>query len=142
MIAKYSHTLSCVFLPTFVLTVSKHRASSGISLSVKRLNLPPFIDCLVLFEPDRQNEGIVLVGEIGGTAEEQAAEYIPAQVTKPIVGYIAGVTASPGKRMGHAGAMISGEKGTAEGKIVALKAVAVHTVASPAQIGAAMVETL
>ena len=101
-----------------------------------------FIDCLALFEQDPQTEGIVLVGEIGGTAEEQAAEYIQAQVTKPVVGYIAGVTAPPGKRMGHAGAIISGGKGTAEGKIAALKAAGVHTVASPAQIGIAMAEVL
>ena len=101
-----------------------------------------FIDCLALFEQDPQTEGIVLVGEIGGSAEEQAAEYIQAQVTKPVVAYIAGVTAPPGKRMGHAGAIISGGKGTAEGKIAALKAAAVHTVASPAQIGGAMADAL
>ncbi len=101
-----------------------------------------FIDCLALFEQDPQTEGIVLVGEIGGTAEEQAADYIRAQVSKPVVGYIAGVTAPPGKRMGHAGAIISGGKGTAEGKIAALKAAGVLTVASPAQIGVGMAEAL
>lgn len=101
-----------------------------------------FIDCLTLFEQDTQTEGIVLVGEIGGTAEEQAADYIQAQVTKPVVAYIAGVTAPPGKRMGHAGAIISGGKGTAEGKIAALQAAGANTVASPAQIGTAMAEAL
>jgi succinyl-CoA synthetase alpha subunit len=101
-----------------------------------------FIDCLTLFEQDSQTEGIVLVGEIGGTAEEQAADYIQAKVTKPVVAYIAGVTAPPGKRMGHAGAIISGGKGTAEGKIAALKAAGVLTVASPAEIGAVMAEAL
>ncbi|HKH20672.1 MAG TPA: succinate--CoA ligase subunit alpha, partial [Gammaproteobacteria bacterium] len=81
-----------------------------------------FVDCLALFEQDAQTEGIIMVGEIGGTAEEQAAEYIKAHVSKPVVAYIAGVTAPPGKRMGHAGAIISGGKGTAEQKYQALQA--------------------
>ncbi len=97
-----------------------------------------FVDCLTLFEQDPQTEGVILVGEIGGSAEEAAADYIQAQVSKPVVAYIAGVTAPPGKRMGHAGAIISGGKGTAEGKIAALQAAGVQTVASPAQIGAAI----
>jgi len=101
-----------------------------------------FIDCLELFEQDPQTEGIVLVGEIGGSAEEQAAEYIQAHVSKPVVAYIAGVTAPPGKRMGHAGAIISGGKGTAEGKIAALEVAGVQTVESPARIGWAMREAL
>ena len=101
-----------------------------------------FIDCLELFEQDLQTEGIVLVGEIGGSAEEQAAEYIQAHVSKPVVAYIAGVTAPPGKRMGHAGAIISGGKGTAEGKIAALEAAGVQTVESPARIGWVMREAL
>ena len=101
-----------------------------------------FIDCLELFEQDPRTEGIILVGEIGGSAEEQAAEYIQAHVSKPIVAYIAGVTAPPGKRMGHAGAIISGGKGTAEGKIAALEAAGVQTVESPARIGWVMREAL
>ncbi len=101
-----------------------------------------FVDCLALFEQDPETEGIVLVGEIGGSAEETAADYIRAQMSKPVVAYIAGVTAPPGKRMGHAGAIISGGKGTAEGKIAALKAAGVHTIASPAQIGAAILEVM
>jgi len=101
-----------------------------------------FIDCISLFEQDPQTEGIVMVGEIGGTAEEDAAEYVREHVSKPVVAYIAGVTAPPGKRMGHAGAIVSGGKGTAEGKFAALEAAGVHTVSSPALIGEAMAELL
>ncbi len=101
-----------------------------------------FIDCLELFEADAQTEGIVMVGEIGGTDEEAAAEYIKAHVSKPVVAYIAGVTAPPGKRMGHAGAIIAGGKGTAEEKFAALEAAGVATVRSPAEIGRRMAELL
>jgi len=101
-----------------------------------------FIDCLELFEADPQTKGIVMVGEIGGTAEEEAAEYIKAHVTKPVVAYIAGVTAPPGKRMGHAGAIISGGKGSAKDKYAALEAAGVATVRSPTEIGARMKELL
>jgi len=101
-----------------------------------------FIDCLKLFNDDPQTAGIVLVGEIGGQAEEDAAEYIKASVTKPVVAYIAGVTAPKGKRMGHAGAVIAGGKGTAEEKYRALEAAGVHTVRSPADMGARMREVL
>ncbi|QFY89234.1 succinate--CoA ligase subunit alpha [Magnetovirga frankeli] len=97
-----------------------------------------FVDCLALFNADPQTEGIVLVGEIGGSAEEDAADYIRSRVQKPVVAYIAGVTAPKGKRMGHAGAIISGGKGTAEGKYAALEAAGVSTVRSPADIGRAM----
>ena len=97
-----------------------------------------FIDCLRLFESDPESRGIVMVGEIGGSAEEDAAEYIAAEVSKPIVAYIAGVTAPPGRRMGHAGAIVSGGKGTAEAKYEALAAAGVHTVRSAAEIGAAI----
>ncbi|MEW7980206.1 MAG: succinate--CoA ligase subunit alpha [Candidatus Sedimenticola endophacoides] len=101
-----------------------------------------FIDCLELFQQDPQTEGIVMVGEIGGSAEEDAAEYIQRHVDKPVVAYIAGVTAPPGKRMGHAGAIVSGGKGTAEGKFAALEAARVATVRSPAEIGSRMLELL
>ena len=101
-----------------------------------------FIDCLTLFEADEQTKGIIMVGEIGGTAEEDAAEYIKANVSKPVVAYIAGVTAPAGKRMGHAGAIISGGKGTAEQKIAALTAAGVAVVSSPADMGAKMLEIL
>ena len=99
-----------------------------------------FIDILGLFEADPQTEAIVMIGEIGGTAEEEAAAYIKANVTKPVVSYIAGVTAPKGKRMGHAGAIISGGKGTADEKFAALEDAGVKTVRSLAEIGSAMSE--
>ncbi|HET7688040.1 MAG TPA: succinate--CoA ligase subunit alpha [Candidatus Macondimonas sp.] len=101
-----------------------------------------FVDCLRLFQDDPQTEGIIMVGEIGGGEEEDAAVFIKDHVTKPVVGYIAGVTAPAGKRMGHAGAIITGGKGTAEGKYSALETAGVATVRSPAQLGERMAQLL
>ena len=106
---------------------------------IKGLN---FIDCLKLFESDIETQGIVLVGEIGGSDEEKAAEYIKEHVTKPVVAYIAGVSAPPGKRMGHAGAIVTGKEGTADSKYEAFQEAGVHTVESPALIGEKMQSVL
>jgi len=101
-----------------------------------------FVHCLELFQQDPATDGIIMVGEIGGTDEEAAARYIQQHVTKPVVAYIAGVTAPPGKRMGHAGAIISGGEGTAAAKFAALEAAGVRSVRSPAELGSAMLELL
>ncbi|MCS5586790.1 MAG: succinate--CoA ligase subunit alpha [Gammaproteobacteria bacterium] len=101
-----------------------------------------FIDCLALFEADEQTQSIIMVGEIGGSAEEEAAEFIQANVSKPVVSYIAGLTAPKGKRMGHAGAVISGGTGKAEDKIKALEAVGVAVAPTPATMGSTLLEIL
>jgi succinyl-CoA synthetase alpha subunit len=101
-----------------------------------------FIDCLELFQADPDTDGVVMVGEIGGTDEEAAAEYMQSDFSKPVVAYIAGVTAPAGKRMGHAGAIIAGGKGTAEDKFRALDKAGAATVRSPAELGSIMMELL
>jgi len=102
----------------------------------------PHIQAVKLLAEDPATEGIVMIGEIGGSAEEEAAEYIKAHVKKPVVGFIAGQTAPPGRRMGHAGAIISGHAGTAQTKMAAMKAAGIHVCESPADIGATMKKAL
>jgi succinyl-CoA synthetase alpha subunit len=116
--------------------------STCIGIGGDPVNGTNFIDCLGLFEQDEQTEAIVMIGEIGGDAEEQAAEYVRNNVTKPIVSFIAGQTAPPGRRMGHAGAIISGGHGTAEEKMNALREAGVHVINSLDEIGIKMIEAL
>ena len=101
-----------------------------------------FIDVLSEFEKDSETSAIVMIGEIGGSAEEEAAEYIKSSITKPVVSYIAGVTAPPGKKMGHAGAIVSGNKGTAKAKMEALNKAGAIVVSNPTKIGKAIEELI
>ncbi len=116
--------------------------TTAIGIGGDPVNGTDFVDCLTLFNDDPATEGVIMIGEIGGTAEEDAAEWIAANMTKPVAGFIAGTTAPPGKRMGHAGAIISGGKGTAEAKIEALTGAGVVMAPTPTDMGSAMLEAL
>ena len=124
------------------LTKLGYGQTTCIGIGGDPINGTSFIDALTLFQADPETEAIVMIGEIGGTAEEEAAAYIRQHVTKPVVSFICGQTAPPGRRMGHAGAIIAGGKGTAAEKMAALTAAGVRVVKSPADMGQAMVEEL
>ena len=115
--------------------------STCLGIGGDPVNGTNFIDCLEAFQADDATQGIVMVGEIGGTAEEEASAYIQAHMSKPVVGFIAGLTAPPGRRMGHAGAIISGKSGTAQGKVAAMQAGGVHVCENLGQLGELCAET-
>ena len=116
--------------------------STCVGIGGDPINGTDFIDCLEAFENDSQTKSMIMIGEIGGTAEEQASEYVKEYVTKPIVGFIAGRTAPPGKRMGHAGAIISGGKGTASEKMRAMERAGIHVTDNPAKLGDTLEEII
>ncbi len=126
----------------FQLTNNGLGQTSAIGIGGDPVNGTNFVDCLELYQNDPDTEGVIMIGEIGGTAEEEAADWIAANMTKPVAAFIAGTTAPPGKRMGHAGAIISGGRGTAADKIAALEAAGVTLAPTPTDMGAAMLQAL
>ena len=126
----------------FQLTNNGLGQTTAIGIGGDPVNGTNFVDCLTLFNEDPATEGVLMIGEIGGSAEEEGADYIKSSMTKPVAGFIAGTTAPPGKRMGHAGAIISGGRGTAADKIAALEGAGVAMAPTPTDMGAAMLQAL
>jgi succinyl-CoA synthetase alpha subunit len=126
----------------FQLTLGGLGQTTAIGIGGDPVNGTDFVDCLAMFNDDPETEGVLMIGEIGGSAEEEAAAWIAVNMTKPVAGFIAGTTAPPGKRMGHAGAIISGGSGTADAKIAALRDAAVVIAQTPTDMGAAMQEAM
>jgi succinyl-CoA synthetase alpha subunit len=126
----------------FQLTTIDLGQTTAVGIGGDPVNGTNFVDVLELFNDDPTTEGVIMIGEIGGTAEEEAAAWISANMTKPVAGFIAGTTAPPGKRMGHAGAIISGGMGTADAKISALEAAGVTIAPTPSDLGSAMIEAM
>jgi succinyl-CoA synthetase alpha subunit len=126
----------------FQLTERGIGQSTCVGIGGDPLNGTNFIDCLELFNNDDETEAVVMIGEIGGSAEEEAADWVKQHMKKPVVGFIAGASAPPGRRMGHAGAITSGSSGTAEGKFQSMEAGGIHVVRSPADIGAKVQEVM
>ena len=124
------------------LTLLELGQTTAIGIGGDPVNGTSFVDCLRMFQGDDETEGVIMIGEIGGTAEEEAADFVMTQMTKPVAGFIAGTTAPPGKRMGHAGAIVSGGKGTAEAKIEAMTSAGIVVADTPSGMGEAMVRAL
>jgi succinyl-CoA synthetase alpha subunit len=116
--------------------------TTAVGIGGDPVNGTNFLDCLEMFEMDEATEGVIMIGEIGGTAEEEAAEYVKGEMSKPVAGFIAGTTAPPGKRMGHAGAIVSGGRGTAEAKIEAMNQAGIEIAETPSEMGEAMLRAL